>query len=148
MVSIHSNYSTRPINHQSYSNAHNRTQSSLEAHDKQLIEESYIMDHLLAQSNLFEALQLAHQINILNGYQVVSQYDFTQIKTYFRQKEIQKIRIEKSIKQNPDNLNSKKQFSKNQNQKNKMSNFKKEYQKAYMKLNTNQKGGSQYDTTI
>lgn len=112
--------------------------------------ESHIMDHLLLQPNLFEALQLAHQINMMNGYQVVSTYQFTLIKKHFRQKEIVKIKTE--IIESHSNSFSKKQngnvLKGNQNSKNKKSNFQKEYQKAYMKLNTNQKESNQYDQTI
>ena len=127
-----SNYYT--TNHYRRSNSHLEQPSN-----NHQIEEAYLMDHLLSQSSLFESLQLAQQINILNGYQAVTKYQIQQIKNHFRQIQILEIKKGFSENQNPknhfsnnpkkENLNSKK--SKVDSNK---SSFKKEYQKSYMQL--------------
>ncbi|WP_144509928.1 hypothetical protein [Bacillus sp. FJAT-22090] len=129
MVTIqHNQYTSKHAHSQAtHLNAHTRTNTSPCSFDSYDEATQHIMDHLLNQSNLFNALQLAHQINILNGFQAVSQYHFAEIKSYFRRKHISNIKTSHIQSQN----------NKNGNPQSKSSNFQREYKKAYMKLISN-----------
>lgn len=107
-----------------------------------------IYQSLTEQSNIFAAMSLVNEINILNGHQVVTSYTVSRVKSHFRQNG-----TEKDIGHFSWNGFSKNGFSKNKNdfsqngfenekmknektdtQKMKNENIEKEMRKGYMKM--------------